>query len=89
MPVAEFELQGRDNLTSYESSVGKRRFFCKTCGTQVYAKRANKNNVILRLGSLDTNLPGKELAHTWVSEKAQWYDLQSELPHYDEGIPRD
>ena len=88
VPVTDFQLSGGENLNSYESSPGKHRFFCMTCGTQVYARRDEKENVILRLGSIDSGTPAKEFAHTWVSEKAEWYDLQGELPHYGEGIPR-
>ena len=86
VPEENFKLEGASNLNHFESSPGKNRFFCKTCGTQVYAKRDNKNNIILRLGSIDTDLPSKELAHTWLSESAQWYDLDSELPHHERGF---
>ena len=88
VPVSGFDISGSSNLNSFESSPGKSRYFCHHCGTQVYAKRDGKNNIILRLGSLDSDIPGKELAHTWVSEKAQWYDLNAELPHYEKGFPR-
>ena len=88
VPSSDFQISGSSHLNSYESSPGKHRFFCKTCGTQVYAKRDEKENVILRLGSLDTDIPSEELAHTWLSERAEWYDLKAELPHYAEGIPK-
>ena len=84
VPIGSFQLEGSSNLSHFESSPGKNRYFCKTCGTQIYAKRDDKQNIILRLGSLDTDIPSKELAHTWVSESAEWYDLNAELPHYDE-----
>ena len=42
--------------------------------------------VILRLGSLDTHLPGKEIAHTWMSERADWFDLDADLARHEEGI---
>ena len=83
-----FSLKGEVNLKSFESSKGKHRFFCSTCGTQIYAKRDDKQNIILRLGSLDTNFPGEERAHTWISEGAEWYDLNKELTQYDEGFPK-
>jgi hypothetical protein len=81
-----FQLQGAEGLGSYESSPGKNRFFCKKCGTQVYAKREGADYVILRLGSLDTYLPGKEIAHTWMSERADWFDLDADLARHEEGI---
>ena len=42
--------------------------------------------VILRLGSLDTYLPGKEFAHTWMSERADWFDLDADLARHEEWI---
>ncbi len=84
VPADQFEISGDSNLNSYESSPGKHRFFCSTCGAQIYAQRTNKNNIILRVGSIDTtSTPMKELAHTWISEGAQWYDIDSQLPRYD------
>jgi hypothetical protein len=29
-----------------------------------------------------------ELAHTWVSEAVDWFDIDRELPAYEKGIPR-
>ena len=81
-----FRLLGAENLNSYESSSGKHRFFCKNCGTQVYAKRENADYVVLRLGSLDTALPNKEIAHTWMSERADWFDLDADLARHDKGL---
>jgi len=88
VPAAHFKLMGESNPKYYESSPGKYRFFCSECGTQIYAKRTDTNFVVLRLGSLDTDFPGKERAHTWVSEGASWYDPNKELPQYDEGFPK-
>ena len=88
VPVENFVLKGARNLSSYESSPGKHRFFCKRCGTQVYAKRDNKHHIILRLGSLDTPLSSQELAHTWVSDAVDWFDIDGMLPKYEKGVPR-
>ncbi|AZZ92698.1 GFA family protein [Hahella sp. KA22] len=80
----DFNLQGGEHLNSFESSPGKSRFFCSCCGTQVYAKRENTPFIILRLGSLDNDPQSQERSHIWVSNKASWYDINKELPVYDE-----
>ncbi|MCP8686491.1 GFA family protein [Marinobacterium sedimentorum] len=80
----DFTVSGSDNLSSFESSEGKRRYFCSNCGTQVYAKRANTQHVILRLGSLDDDPQSSEKSHIWVSEKASWYSINSQLPEHSE-----
>lgn len=81
---SDFKLSGAENLKSYESSAGKHRYFCSHCGTQVYAKRDNTSHIILRLGSLDSKIDSVEKEHIWVSQKADWYCLDSQLPEREE-----
>ncbi|GAA0375886.1 GFA family protein [Bowmanella denitrificans] len=76
----DFQLNGGALLKSFESSPGKRRFFCTECGTQIYAKRDNTEHVILRLGSLDDDPGSREAKHIWVADKASWYALRSDIP---------
>lgn len=76
----DFILSGSDHLKSFESSPGKERFFCSHCGTQIYAKRAETEHIILRLGSLDDDPKVDEKNHIWVSQKAPWYSITGELP---------
>jgi hypothetical protein len=80
----DFKLSGSEHLKSYESSNGKHRYFCSNCGTQIYAKRENTAHVILRLGSLDSDIDSVEKEHIWVSQKASWYSLESKLPQCQE-----
>ncbi len=76
----DFKLSNRDSLKSYESSAGKHRYFCSNCGSQLYAKREGTSHLILRLGSLDSDLYSPEKEHIWVSQKASWYCIDSKLP---------
>ncbi|GAA6153595.1 GFA family protein [Pseudoteredinibacter isoporae] len=78
--VDEFSLMGEEHLSSYESSPGKHRYFCSSCGSQIYAKRDNKHYIVLRLGTLDEPIDNREKEHIWVSEKAHWYSLERSLP---------
>jgi hypothetical protein len=80
----DFKLTGRESLGLYESSPGKARYFCSSCGTQVYAKRDNTEHLVLRLGSLDSAIGSKEKNHIWVSQKANWYSIKNDLPEYQE-----
>ncbi len=85
-------LSGVENLRYFESSPGKLRWFCQACGSHIYAKRAGTAHLILRLGSLDNasltadNTPC-ERSHIWVSQQANWYRGDAELPVYDEFEP--
>ena len=78
-----FSISGEEKLSSYQSSPGKTRCFCSSCGSQIYAKRDNTDFIVLRLGTLnDDSLIGskyQEAKHIWLAEKACWYELHSKL----------
>ena len=80
--VQDSNLRSKEPLSFFESSKGKNRYFCSNCGTQIYAKREGADNIILRLGSLDDAPLSKEKNHIWVSQKAAWYSINSDLPRY-------
>jgi hypothetical protein len=77
---SDFKLTGGDSLKYFESSEGKKRYFCINCGTHVYAKRDATAHIILRLGSVNDDPKAKEKKHIWVSQKASWYSINSNLP---------
>lgn len=79
-------IQGKERLSSFESSPGKRGFFCKECGSHIYAKKENIPAIVLRIGCLDDDgtIPKPE-AHIWRSDAATWYDPQSEIKELPEG----
>ena len=85
-------LEGAGKLSHFESSPGKLRWFCQSCGSHIYAKREGTAHVILRLGSLDNdslnaeNTP-RERSHIWASQQAGWYQNNTELPVFDEAEP--
>lgn len=79
--------KGKDNLSTYESSPGKFRWFCTTCASPIYARRDSMPDVtIIRAGVLD-DLEGAELqAHIWVKAKVSWCDIRDDLPQYPEAM---
>lgn len=86
VPLGNFSLTNVEQLGSYESSPGKTRYFCSNCGTQLYAQRTDQDHIILRLGSLDSDITSKEYAHIWLSDKASWYSLNSDLKECLDGL---
>lgn len=85
VPEARFTWQrGEDKLSVYESSPGKKRFFCKICGSHLIARRDDV--VLIRAGSIDTPLDKKPKVHIWRSDGASWYDPSDKLPEFPEGV---
>ncbi len=74
-------LAGADAITEYQSSPGKWRSFCRTCGSPVWSRRESDPDILrLRLGTIDGDPGRRPLAHIWVSEKAPWFEITDDLP---------
>ncbi len=86
-----FTLQDPEQvLREYESSPGKYRSFCTNCGSPIYAYlRATPELIRIRLGSLDTAFQKQAIAHTFVSDKAEWDVIFGDLPQFNEWAPRE
>lgn len=78
-------VSGAQVVREYESSPGKFRAFCSTCGSPLYAYLASSPDVLrLRLGSLDTPFTKQPKAHTFVSDKAPWEPIADDIPQFSE-----
>jgi hypothetical protein len=80
--------RGDDQLAAYESSPGKLRRFCRTCGSHLMAERVESPHVMLRLGCLDTPLSTPTQRHIWRSDAATWWEQHADWPELAEGVPR-
>lgn len=77
--ITDFEFcSGEELIKSYQSSAGKFRYFCSNCGSQLYAQREGQAHYILRLGTLNDDPKVKPTNHIWLSQKAPWYDIDSD-----------
>ena len=88
MPIAYDAFKwtsGADVLNSYESSPGKKRYFCTGCGSQLIAERREANMILLRMGCVDTEITQKPDAHIWRSDGAPWYDPDHDIRQLAEG----
>jgi hypothetical protein len=53
------------------------------------AERTESDNVLLRLGCLDTPIaPPARQWHIWRSDAASWYDPKTTVPELAEGLQR-
>ena len=85
VPAATFRVQtGTELLSSYETSPGAARHFCRRCGSPLFKKNASRpDEVRLRLGTLDTDADVRPAGHYFVSEKPAWSEITDGLPQYD------
>jgi len=74
---------GADAVAAYESSVGKKRHFCRKCGSPIISTRDSVPGIVrLRIGTLDSPLRTKPSAHIFVASKAEWDDICDTLPQH-------
>lgn len=83
--AADFRLlAGEANLTGYQSSPGQTKYFCRTCGSPVMSRSAARpDQVRVRLGTIETDIVERPMAHIFVSSKANWEDIRGDLPQFD------
>jgi hypothetical protein len=74
-------LSGAELVVEFESSPGKKRCFCRSCGSPLWSRRdAEPDSLRIRMGLLDSDPERRPLGHIWVGEKAPWYEIADDLP---------
>ena len=76
---------GGDVVTYFESTPGKKRWFCPKCGTHLMAAWDQYDEVILRVGSLDTELDATPAVHIWMSHANPMLEPPPGAPELPEG----
>jgi hypothetical protein len=81
-------MQGEGLLASFESSPGKRRWFCCRCGSQLISTRDGvEDTLLLRAGCIDRGYDTRPVAHGWVDFMAPWHVITDDLPRFPRGFP--
>jgi len=80
---------GAELMAEYESTPGKKRVFCKRCGSPLYSARSSLPGVLrIRAGLITEPLNVRPLFHAYVDSKANWYDIRDDVPqHPDAYVP--
>ncbi len=80
----DFELtKGAQSLASYESMPGKTKHFCRTCGSPILSKnRADLKVVRVRVGTIESELVERPMAHIFATSKASWEEITDDLPQH-------
>lgn len=84
-----FRVSSGNSLASYESSPGKKRYFCSKCGSPIYSRsESTGETVYVRIGTLDEDPLRRPDVHIHVASKAPWYDILDDVPkkQHEEGL---
>ncbi len=87
--IYEFNfINGENELTGYESTPGQTKYFCKHCGSPILSKtKSNPDMVRVRLGTVETDIVERPVGHIFVTSKANWEEIEGDLPQYEEYEP--
>ena len=80
-------LAGTELLRSFESSPGKLRYFCGSCGSQLVAQRTGSEMFILRVATLDEDPGQVPQGHIWTSQQVPWLAFGPHVPSHPEWAP--
>lgn len=85
----EFEItSGAEHIGKFGKVEGKYRHFCKLCASPIYSSNIDdQQNVRIRLGMLDSDIIERPMAHTFMTSKANWEDLDAGLQRCDRYEP--
>ncbi|MCK0163299.1 GFA family protein [Marinobacter sp. S6332] len=74
-------LKGAGSMSTFESSSGKLRHFCKHCGSHLVAERPVQPHVIIRVATLDDDPELRPEAHIWASHHEPWLEYEGVRKH--------
>jgi hypothetical protein len=78
--------QGSELLGSFESTPGKKRVFCRRCGSPVYSQLDALPGILrIRLGLINENIDAPLMAHFYAGSKANWWPICDQAPRYEAG----
>jgi hypothetical protein len=85
----EFRIvRGEGDLKGYESTPGRTRYFCRTCGSPIYSQSAAQlTQVRVRLGTIESDIAERPMAHIFATSKASWEEIGGDLPQYESYEP--
>jgi len=72
-----------DGLAWYKTSDVARRGFCRKCGSSLFWEPYELDATGIIAGSLDGATGLKTMGHIYVGEKADFYEIEDDLPQFD------
>lgn len=83
--INEFKfVSGESELSGYESSPGHIKYFCRHCGSPIISKNSLKpDRVRVRIGTIESAIKERPMAHIFVASKANWEEITGDLPQYE------
>ncbi len=85
VPRGGLTIEGVDNVAWYRSSDIARRGFCRVCGSRLFWDRDGADYIAVAAGTLDPPTGLHTLAHIFVADKSDYYQLDENLNMFPQG----
>lgn len=88
VPVTGLQwLSGKDLIKDYVAGNGTIRSFCTDCGSSIgfRSKGSSIEDLEIAIATFDDDIPVQVDAQIYTKYKANWVQLQNDLPVYKEG----
>jgi hypothetical protein len=84
---ADIDIEGAEALTWYGASDVAKRGFCRTCGSLLFWKHNELDQISIMAGSFDrpSGLFGE--SHIFVGDKGDYYSINDALPQFEKSSP--
>ena len=80
--------KGETELTAYPLTDDQTRYFCKHCGSPMLSRRkSDPEHVRIRLGTIESDITERPVAHIFATSKANWETICGDLPQYESYEP--
>lgn len=82
-------VRGEDEAVSYKVPEARffRHTFCRSCGATLPRVDAERNLLIVPVGSIDGDPGARPRDHIFVASKAPWFEIADDLAQYAERAP--
>ena len=64
------------------------RGFCTECGSSLFWHSREQERIGVAAGSLDAPTNTLTIAHVWLSQKSDYYEINDDLPQFEKGWER-
>lgn len=82
-PFSAVTFTNDTGLRWYDSSDWAQRGFCGTCGSTLFYRMKNEDDLGIAAGCIDTPGVLKPGKHIFVADKGDYYDIAGDAPHID------
>lgn len=84
---ADIDIEGGDALVWYAASRFAKRGFCGSCGSVLFWKHNELDEISVMAGSFDMPTGLKAECHIFVADKGDYYEIDDGLPQFARSTP--